>query len=112
MVPIYVSGANMYECGSLFHRSTISYLYDAAALEWLVAVLGCLFTGVVVSTLLILRAKILQDWEANTAIMLTGATAAVEAHTTASLALDRAERSACSSSAELEVLRNKAADPP
>ena len=70
MLPIYISGANMYECGSSFHRSTVAYLYGATELEWLVGVLGCVFTCAVICTLLLLRAKLLRDCPAMTIFYL------------------------------------------
>ena len=110
MLPIYISGANMYECGSSFHRSTVAYLYGATELEWLVGVLGCVFTCAVICTLLLLRAKLLRDWKASAAVTVSEAAAANAAHEAAMVALHSAEGSGwSSSSAEHAVLRSKVA---
>jgi len=46
VLPLYVSGAQLYSCGDLRLRTTIAYLSDSPANEWCIAVLGCAAAGV------------------------------------------------------------------
>jgi len=41
MVPLYIAGANRFECGEAWLKSTVVYLSDSPAVEWTVAAMAC-----------------------------------------------------------------------
>jgi len=55
MLPLYWVGANLYSCGDVRFYTTIAYLADNVAVEWCVAVCGCLTTMAIPFLLTALR---------------------------------------------------------
>ena len=45
LVPLYVAGANEYECGADWLRTTLAYLADSPMSEWGVACMACVFAA-------------------------------------------------------------------
>lgn len=55
LLPTFLSGANFYECGRPWLHTTITYLHDAAAEEWVTAVCFCGFAAAATIGILFLR---------------------------------------------------------
>lgn len=54
---LYYAGSNYFTCGRAWLHGTIAYLYDSAAVEWVCAVLACVYGAVGAASIRLMAAK-------------------------------------------------------